>query len=56
LPGAERLRNYNNRHKVRFGRGERYRMLYDLYPASRKVIVGCLELRGQDTYSGMDRW
>ena len=56
LSGAERLRNYNNRHKIRFGRGERYRLLYDIYPASRKVIVGVIELRSPDTYSGMDRW
>jgi len=31
-------------------------MLYDVYAASRKVVVGCIELRGTETYSGMDRW
>ena len=56
LPGAERLRHYNNRYKVRFGRGERYRMLYDVFAASRKVVVGRIELRGPETYTGMDRW
>ncbi len=56
LPAAEKLRHYNNRYKIRFGRGERYRMLYDVYPATRKVIVGVIEERGPETYSGMDRW
>ena len=56
LTGAERLRGYNNRHKIRFGRGERYRMLYDVYPASRKVLIGVIELRGPTTYRGMDKW
>ena len=56
LSGVERLRNYNNRFKIRFGRGERYRLLYDIYPASRRVIVGVIQLRSPDTYRGMDRW
>ena len=56
LPGAEKLRHYNNRYKIRFGRGERYRMLYDVFPASRNVIVGRIALRSPETYSGMDRW
>ena len=56
LPGAERLRNCNNRYKIRFGRGERYRLIYDVYPASRSVLIDAIELRGPDTYSGMDRW
>ena len=56
LAGAERLRNYNNRYKIRFGRGERYRLLYDVYPASRRVLIDAIELRGPDTYRGMDRW
>ena len=56
LPGAEPLRNHNNRYKIRFGRQERYRILYDVLPGSRKVLVGVIKLRGPDTYSGMDRW
>ena len=28
--GAERLRRCNNRHKIRFGRGERYRLICDV--------------------------
>jgi mRNA-degrading endonuclease RelE of RelBE toxin-antitoxin system len=54
--GAERLRNYNNRYKIRFGRGERYRLIYDVYPASKRVLVDAISLRGPETYRGMDRW
>jgi len=56
LPGAEPLRNYHNRYKIRFGRRGRYRMLYDVFASSRKVLVGMIKLRGPETYSGMDRW
>ena len=56
LPGAEQLRGYNNPYKIRFGRGERYRVLYDVFPASRRVLIGAIKLRGPDTYSGMDKW
>jgi mRNA-degrading endonuclease RelE of RelBE toxin-antitoxin system len=56
LPGVEKLRHYNNRYKIRFGRGERYRLIYDAYLASRKVLVLLIEERRPETYSGMDRW
>jgi len=54
--GAERLRSYNNRYKIRFGRGERYRLFYEVFPTRRRVSVTRIELRKANTYSGMDRW
>ncbi|SRR5712692_3108293 len=56
LPGIEKVRSYNNRYKIRFGRGERYRLLADIFPESRRVLIGVVELRGPRTYSGMDKW
>ena len=54
--GAGRLRSYNNRYKIRFGRGERYRLFYEVFPTRRGVSVTRIELRRASTYSGMDRW
>ena len=54
--GTERLRGYNKRYKIRFGRGERYRLFYEVFPARRGVSVTRIELRTANTYSGMDRW
>lgn len=30
-------------------------MLYDVFPASRKLLIGVIEVRGPETYSGMDK-
>ena len=45
--GADRLRSYRNRYKIRFGRGERYRLFYEVFPAKRGVSVTRIELRSK---------
>ncbi len=56
LSAGKPLRNYNRRFKIRFGRGERYRPFYEVYPSTRRVIVTKIEQRGPGTYRGMDKW
>ena len=56
LPGLQRLRGYSHRYKIRFGRGERYRMFLDILTESRKVYIRAIKLRTRATYSGMDKW
>ena len=56
LPGIQKLRSYHHRFKIRFGRGERFRIFADILPGARKVLVTTIVLRGRDTYSGMDKW
>ena len=38
------------------GRGDRYRLFYEVFPTGRRVSVTRIELRKANTYSGMDRW
>jgi mRNA-degrading endonuclease RelE of RelBE toxin-antitoxin system len=50
-PGSIAMAGYKNRHRVRFHK-ERYRLVYDAFPASRKLVVVAMGPRAT-IYRGM---